>query len=307
MHKPFFSIFCVLLPFVLFAQPNDITLTGILAMNTGESFPYTIVFTESGGIIKGYSFTYKKPEETKAAITGLLDRAHRSLSFKETGIVYSNGYHTKAYMCLIDARLEYVQGGRGNVLSGPLTSKEADKTLCTGGVITFGNDAEIQNLFGYHEKFDTVISMKKRVPEVPGRTNEAKPVVPTAPMTTEQVTTGIVKTYDWHSDTVVIAIWDGGHVDGDRVTLQYNGKNYLTNYSLVKEKKQVRVPVSQHGIDTITIIADNEGSEPPNTASLMLTDGSIHYSILAYNKQGDRAVIKIKRSPPANSGGQTGR
>ena len=113
---------------------------------------------------------------------------------------------------------------------------------------------------------------------------------------TDKVTTGVEKAYDWHSDTLVIDVWDGGTVDGDRITLQFNGETYLTNYFLQKEKKQLRIPISGYEVNTIAILADNEGSDPPNTASILLTDGTSKYSILAYNKKDDVALIRIRKT-----------
>ena len=133
--------------------------------------------------------------------------------------------------------------------------------------------------------------MKKKVKE---------PVAEAAPVTVEtleeeKVTAGVEKLYEWHSDTVVIDVWDGGTVDGDRITIQFNGQPVLTSYSLVKEKKQLRLPIAGAGVNTILIMAENEGYDPPNTASMLLTDGATRYSILAYNKKGNASLIKIKR------------
>ncbi len=290
-----FSAICLLQPVISFAQVNNITLTGTLDVGTGESFPYKLVLTESDGRISGYSITYKEPNDTKANVTGILDRKRGLLNFRETGIVYSGGFHTRAYMCLIDASLGYVQGGKGNVLSGPITSKEADKTLCTGGMITFGNDAEIQNLLSYHDSYDTVITMKKKTKNQILVKEEVKPVLKEKTADQITITKGVNKTYEWHSDSVIIDVWDGGTEDGDRITLLFNNKTYLAGQILMKKKNQLRLQLSTDKINTITLIADNEGTEPPNTASIMLTDGKISYSILAYNKKGDQAVISLKR------------
>ncbi len=261
--------------------------------------------TENAGIIKGYSLTYKEPNDTKAGIQGTLDRRNHRLSFKEKDILYSHGFHTKAYMCLVNATLEYVQSGNGFVLKGPITSAEADNTVCTGGTITFNNAEEIQNLFGYHEQYDTVISMKKKVKEpVEANGNEAKvkddagseqALVAQQPAGTDKITKGIEKTYDWKSDSVIIDVWDGGNVDGDRISISFNDQPYLTNYYLVKEKRQLRIALDPLSVNTITIMANTEGSDPPNTASLLLTDGTRKYSVLAYNLKGQVSVIKLKK------------
>jgi hypothetical protein len=281
---------------VTFAQPKPIVLNGIISVNTNETFPYKLVLTESHGIVKGYSLTYKEPYETKTLIQGTLNRHTHTFAFKETEIVYAHDahdFHPTAYMCLIDAKLDYVPGsGKNYILKGPLTSMEADNTACTGGTITFSNDEEVQYLFGDHEQYDTVITMRKKVP--PPVSTDPVQGAPEPSLITDKITAGIEKAYDWHTDTVVIDVWDGGDVDGDRITLQFNGKTYLTGYYLIKEKKQLRIPLGL-GVNTITIIADNEGSEPPNTASLLLTDGAVKYSILAYNTTGQKCIIKVKK------------
>ncbi len=276
------------------AQPKPVTLNGTLTMNTGETFPYKIVLTESNGAVSGYSLTYKEPDDTKTRIQGVLDRRNHTLSFKETEIVYSHDVHTKAYMCLIDAKLSYIPGSSEHTLKGKITSGETDNTACTGGSISFSNNEEIEYLFGYHDKYDTVITMKKKGRE-PVVVDNKEPAVAAEPLATDKVTAGVEKTYDWYSDTVAIDVWDGGNIDGDRVTIMFNGKACLTNYTLAKEKKHLRLPLAGTGINTVTILAVNEGSDPPNTASLLLTDGTIKYSVLAYNNTGQQSIIKIRK------------
>lgn len=278
-----------------FAQANKFTLTGTLDLSTGESFPYTLRFTESGGIIKGYSLTYQAPDETKTLIEGVLDRRAKILTFKETEISYSHDHRTMAYMCLVDAAMEYRMHAGKKVFTGKIASREADKTACTDGTVTFTNEEQLQTLFAGREKFDTVISMGHR-PQKQDPVKESPIVPPVEPLQTDKITRGIEKAYEWHSDTVIIDVWDGGNVDGDKITLLYNGRPLLSGYSLVRQKKQLRIPISANSPAVITITADNEGSDPPNTATMMLTDGTTRYSIEAYNNKGSQALIRIHRA-----------
>ncbi len=282
-----------------FAQGKLTTLNGTLTVTTGESFPYKVELKDSGDYVVGYSYTYAPPQETKATIKGKIDKRSRTLRFKEHEIVYSHGYRTRAFMCLVNAQLEQVQGGpKGKFLAGSITSVEADKTACTPGAIVFDKESELEGLFTEREQFDTIISMKKRVREV-APPAAATPAPATAqPAVTEKITAGVEKSYDWYTDTVIIEAWDGGNIDGDRITIDYNGKPLITNYYLIKDKRTLRVPVTPGKTDVLTITADNEGSDPPNTASLMLTDGTRKYSVIAYNTKGGKAIVKIKRAKP---------
>lgn len=283
------------------AQPKPIVLTGTMLVETGEKFPYKIEFTESEGVIKGYAYTFSEPQQTKATIKGTLDRTARTLRFKEVEIISSHVVLTKAFMCLVHARLEYAHTNLGGELKGPITSSDIDNAKCTPGSVVFNNDEELQKLFALPEKdkYDTVISMKKRIavkePPLP------RAPIPTPlkeePTTAEKVTAGDEKSYEWHTDTVGLEIWDGGdNIDGDRVTIKFNGKVVLAQHSLTKERKVLRLPLEGTGINSLVIIADNEGSDPPNTATLLLADGPKRYKVVAYNTRGQQAMIKIKKT-----------
>jgi hypothetical protein len=272
------------------ATAQQYMLTGMLKMNTGEQFPYKLIFTEAGGHIKGYSLTYKEPAQIRTSVTGTLNRSGRTLSFRENEIVVGGNINTRAYMCLVEAELDYSRTASGDVLTGDIDTHEADRTACTGGTVEFRDPAELKRLFVGEEQFDTVITM--------GRKNRPAPpsaVVAPPPPTTEKITSGSDKYYEWHSDTAVVELWDGGNVDGDRITVIFNGETYLNNYYLLKQKKTLRLPLKPTGMNTMAIIAENEGSEPPNTADMVLYDGAMAYSIVAYNNKGQTALVKMKR------------
>jgi len=92
----------------------------------------------------------------------------------------------------------------------------------------------------------------------------------------------------------VIEVWDGGVVDGDVITVLYNDAPLLTNYMLEKAHKQLRIPITKKK-STVTVIAIDEGANPPNTADILLIDGVLRYKITAYNSKGKKAVIILNK------------
>ncbi len=278
----------------LYAQERQYKLAGTLSMQTGESFPFEVSFTEVDGNLTGEAVTFAPPHQTISVIRGTIDRYEKRLSFKEVEITSSRSLPTKAYMCLVNAKLYFEQDYKGATLRGAVTNKQTDKTACTPGTLTFNNAIELRPLFEATEKFDTVISMKKKTSTEKGGIKVAQQD-PYEPQETAKITVGEEKTYKWHTDTLTIELWDGGATDGDVVSLQLNDSIILSQYALVKKKKTVKVYLPAAGLNVLSIIAGNEGTDPPNTATLMLTDGQIKYPLIAYNKQGEKAIIKIKR------------
>ncbi|MES2701211.1 MAG: hypothetical protein V4649_01145 [Bacteroidota bacterium] len=304
----------------MYAQTKRVTLNGFIQVRKGLTIPYRLELTDSLGYISGNSVTYKEPDEARAVISGMLDKKSKKLVFKETELLYSKGFHPEAFMCMVNARLQYTAGGRG--LNGPLTSAEADNTKCATGTIIFSNENELKILFAAVlpaidtakatnappaekeqevppteervNEYDMVVTMKKKVKKDTAAVKKQAEPAATAPAVTDKITAGLGKTYEWTTDTVVIDVWDGGNIDGDRISLVLNGKPVLSNYYLIKERRQLRLPLAA-GMNTLTIQADNEGADAPNTASLLLTDGMKQYSILAYNPKGNSSVVTIKR------------
>ena len=235
---------------------------------------------------------YTIKDETKARIEGKIDMAEKSISFKETSVIPRPIPSDSVIMCMVHAKLLYKQASKSMMLSGNFKGVD-EKTgkECAKGTITMLNTDLLNELFNPAPKHDTISSAPKQ--------NTKK--IYTNPIdtftTNDEITRGIETVYDWRSDTVVIDIWDGGQIDYDVVTILYNKDTLLKNYTLKAEKKRLRVPLSSNGsdMDQLTIIAENEGNEPPNTANLTLIDEQKKYNVIAYNEVGQKAVINIKK------------
>jgi hypothetical protein len=274
-------------------KAEKVVLHGTIAMATGEQFPYRIEVTENNNVVTGYAYTYDERDEAKAIIKGKVDKQNKKLTFKETEIVRSSLVTTHAFMCMVQAALEYKSGK----LKGPAVNKQLDNTSCTEGTITFSNAAEIDALFASHDEYDMEVKMgEKKKPEA--APEAATSTIPAAVQesTPEKITAGVEKSYSWYSDSVVIEVFDGGYFDGDMVSIYLDDKAMLSKFVILKQKKRIVVALPPTGVHTISIVAENEGSDPPNTATLRLLDGATPYNIVAYNNKGDKSFIRVKRA-----------
>jgi hypothetical protein len=78
--------------------------------------------------------------------------------------------------------------------------------------------------------------------------------------------------YYFKRKRVVLKVWDNSEIDGDTITIAFNGKIILENYGLVKSKKKLKIKLNP-GENTLVVIANNLGSIPPNTAAVKLRNG----------------------------------
>lgn len=294
----------------VFAQKKQYSLKGFMGIQGGESFTYILDLHDSAGnMMSGYGYTYaNEKNDVKAAIVATIDRSNNTINLREVSILYNNYFVSKATICLVDAKLVYNKNEQ--TLSGPLNTNTAGNGAeCSKGSISFSNAGEINAIFN----------------AVPLSTNPEKPVVQETPKPvikkpavivydtlakvkpkatqpeikkTESITEGKGKTYNWQSENIVLEIWDGNNEDNDRVTILMNGEEVLKNHVLTKEKKKLTLPAGGNELNIITIVANNEGNDPPNTANILLSDNDIQYEIIAHNTVGKKAMIHIKKKKP---------
>ncbi|XZF13189.1 hypothetical protein ACTHGU_15485 [Chitinophagaceae bacterium MMS25-I14] len=300
------ALYILLLMPLLAGAQKQYRLTGYIGIKGGVSFHYQVVFTDSAGVmVHGYTITYDDATRSaKTLLEGSIDRANHTITFRETEIVSNEGFYSPVVLCLVNATLKYmVENGR-MILNGPITSKDKSEAECTSGSISLINDEEIAQLWKNETvvKKDTVaippkVQLPKRKVQVIYDTGKVTRGTPADErnMTPDQITSGADKTYEWNTDTVVLDIWDGGHIDGDVVTILFNNETILRKYTLTKDQRQLRIPLGGKAESEITIIAENEGNEAPNTANITLTDGSKQYLLVAYNEAGRRASVKIRK------------
>lgn len=75
------------------------------------------------------------------------------------------------------------------------------------------------------------------------------------------------------TDSFKVYVWDGDKVDGDIISLQYNGQWLLRKYAISKTKKELVLNVVPGAENQLILFAENEGQYPPNTAAITFFDG----------------------------------
>lgn len=291
----------------LHAQKNEYHLKGFMGVQGGESFTYKLELKDSvRNIMSGYAYTYlNEKKDVKTYVIAETDRNKKTLFIREASIIHNHYFESKALICLVEALLTFNAAEQN--LSGPLITMTAGNgASCSKGSISFTNITELNSLFQPEakvEKTETPV-VPKTVPvkkpkviyeDVP----KPKPAVTAKPVIQEKkpesITEGKDKTYYWQSDKIILEIWDGNNEDNDRVTILLNGTELLKDHILTKEKKKLVIPVGGNELNIITILANNEGGDPPNTANILLLDNDVPYDIIAHNTIGKKALIRIMK------------
>jgi hypothetical protein len=98
------------------------------------------------------------------------------------------------------------------------------------------------------------------------------------------------------SDSLVLALYDNGEVDGDTVSVLLNGEVIIPKQCLktVAFKKTIYYTPGQ-GDMNLVLYAENLGSYPPNTGLLVIIDGEERYNVRFSADLKKNAAIILKR------------
>lgn len=96
----------------------------------------------------------------------------------------------------------------------------------------------------------------------------------------EKRSSEILKTIEITGESFKVDLYDNGAVDGDSISLFYNGKLILSHKMLSEKPINLTLDATtSHAVNELTMYADNLGTIPPNTALMVVTDGDSRYEV----------------------------
>lgn len=75
------------------------------------------------------------------------------------------------------------------------------------------------------------------------------------------------------SDRVQVFVYDNGYIDGDTMSLFFNGKWIVDHYGVTKKKYPVELQLLPNTNNYLVLFANNLGKSPPNTAAIEIVQG----------------------------------
>ncbi len=105
------------------------------------------------------------------------------------------------------------------------------------------------------------------------------------------------KIFTVSSRYILINIWDDEKIDGDTLSINFNGKWVLKNHLLDKEEKTILLPLKKNQTNDVIFHAENLGDIPPNTAAVRLEyDNGISQEFNMRSDFNANGIIRIIQS-----------
>jgi hypothetical protein len=106
----------------------------------------------------------------------------------------------------------------------------------------------------------------------------------------------VQQTVTFHSDSLLLTLYDNGEIDGDTVSVVMNGEVIISKQRLSTNavRKSIFIDPSSDSIQLV-MYAENLGSIPPNTGLLVVKDGKDTYEIRFSGDLQKNAAIIFRR------------
>ena len=94
---------------------------------------------------------------------------------------------------------------------------------------------------------------------------------------------------------ITIELYDNGEIDGDTITVFQNGKQIASRKGLSTIPIILKLKIDEDNPEQeITMVAENLGSIPPNTALMIVKSGGNRYDLRISSSEQKNAVVKFK-------------
>jgi hypothetical protein len=114
----------------------------------------------------------------------------------------------------------------------------------------------------------------------------------------EKRKTDLLKTIQIENETFKVDLYDNGEVDGDSVSVFYNGKLILSHKRLSEKPISLTLDATtDNAVNELTMYAENLGEIPPNTALMVVTDGEKRYEVRISSDYKNSGTIHFVHHP----------
>jgi hypothetical protein len=110
----------------------------------------------------------------------------------------------------------------------------------------------------------------------------------------------IIKTIEIDSTSFTVLLYDNGEIDGDSISLFFNGRLLLSHKRLSDKALKLTLDIDRNqDVNELIMYAENLGTIPPNTALMVVNDGDNRYEVrISSDLQKSGTIRFVHRQKP---------
>lgn len=188
----------------------------------------------------------------------------KSLFYKETDIVNQQLENKDQYWCIKVGRMKLTQNDSMYFLDGNWEGHSLRNQPCTPGKLHFE---------------------KKKIKIEPEIIVDEEPEI--------ERSTKVGTVMKFNRKTVKVEIIDHTRVDGDIVSIQYNGEWIVKSEKLTKTPIELELDLVEGKENVLVLFADNLGEIPPNSALVKFFDGRRWRKVVLHSDLNESDVVRL--------------
>lgn len=168
----------------------------------------------------------------------------------------------------------------------------------TGFITNHDDERYLNSDKGQQELAECIVRAVKRYKDDIDHTAAIAATAPKVPAINDTVekyterTKNILKRIDLKQSTFKVDLYDDGDIDGDIVSVYYNGKAVLSNKKLTDKPISLNLTADPDKTENeLLIYAENEGDIPPNTALMIVTEGNTRTEVRIIADEKKNGVV----------------
>lgn len=275
-------------------------------VNNGGStnnYAMEIVVNQKGNIVDGVLNYYFRNTFRSIPLQGAYDATTRQLTIPSIPITY----HASTDLIQVDCMMDFIGTLRvsktGSVLNGRFVSKPMYRNTCPEVFFDFSLDTTAS------KNLDSLYAEVRRKKEVYAlwEPSDDDTLVAATVLQRPVVNYVVAAQYkerqnelqqeiEVESDSLLINFYDNGEVDGDSISVFYNGQLLTFNRMLSARAIQFQIAMdSTKEFNELSMFADNLGSIAPNTALMIVYDGNKRHDVRLSSNLQKNATVRIRK------------
>lgn len=288
---------------------------------SSENYLSELIIKKDGENLKGEFNYYFRDSLFKNKVKCSFNKKTRLLVIQKFPIIYFKSRSTKtAVMCDVKGIFELRVAKMESVLNGSLSSASDLNILMPVINYRLQKDTELTgskkdkqkeiksseweetNLTNNNISIKSEIVSTEKSSLIKDSTNKGnfteKNIIPVSILTERAFNNrkkDYTQTIDVENTSIQLEVYDNGTIDYDSVSLLLNGKLILPKTMLTHKSVKLTIQLDEKlDYNELGMFAENLGLIPPNTAALIIRDGSKKYEVILNSDFNKNAVIQLR-------------
>ena len=270
--------------------------------SSASNYLVELILQPEKGSVKGILSYYFKNSFRSVQVKGNYNIKSRALSLYSIPVTYYGSLSSMEVDCLMNLFATLRVAKAGSNLVGSFTGMPDNKYMCVDVNFNLSRDTSMSKkdsvLMALRNFKEANQVWKPSVGDTLSSVNiiQRKVINYVVENQFKERENVLIDELEVNSDSLQVDFYDNGEVDGDSISVFFNQQLLAFSQKLSTRSLHFDIGLDKSKpLNELSMFADNLGSIPPNTALMIITDGTKKHEIRLSSSLEKNATIRIRR------------